>query len=675
MNQLLDSNIQFFEKFDHKLASSLRNAANKVELLEQESSDLSKDFDLEYDNKLVAQNILSSSANALKVQLEKPKRILIQRLMSSESPTTLSSKDIFASIINSDKVELVQHLKSLYPDTDSNDRINQSLDLVPPNLLLIGSLSLVTLNSLLESCPNIDSILLVETSINQLVASMSLVNLKDLVNVFKSNNIKFNLIYDPCLASDSASLAAILRHYANLNPLALHSLAIFRSPVYESSYELIYSWIQSPDGFGELVKGYLGNETDEINQSLHTVASALSCSGSQVLLGASLNEHHHAAILTASGPSLDDYLGILKSYQDKIPIICAGSSFGSVLKAGIVPKAVVLLEMSASVYYDLLDLIADGFDLSNYYAFVSATVDPRIHNLFKGTIVFHRPLSSSSCLFETSSSSVLPQAGPQAVNAALETLVHLGYRKLYLFGCDFGGPNSSVKRSKNAMGKSSRKFDLPVMGGYGRTIMTSNELSITRQLFENIANVFNVELNVFGEGSKIDGANHIDKADELSAMEKYSQAEIDFVHSFFHTKDKRAVLLAEVQSLASEVRGFVDDLESRIVLLCDNQNLVDLKALVSELLVWSDESLPREKRIFQRIIRYPLFFIGQSLVDFEYIAGSDVQASKHWINIKHDLILLAKLLRHWCNCLDRLSVTSSVEVWSPDWLRRRVLDD
>ena len=36
------------------------------------------------------------------------------------------------------------------------------------------------------------------------------------------------------------------------------------SYVYESSYELIYSWIQSPDGFGELVKGYLGNETDEI---------------------------------------------------------------------------------------------------------------------------------------------------------------------------------------------------------------------------------------------------------------------------------------------------------------------------------------------------------------------------------------------------------------------------
>ena len=198
------------------------------------------------------------------------------------------------------------------------------------------------------------------------------------------------MIYDPFLASNSASLAAILRHYANLNPLALHSLSIFRSPVYESSYELIFSWIQSPDGFGEFVKGYLGNETDEINQSLHTVASALSGSGSQVLLGESLSEHQYGAILTASGPSLDKYLGTLKCYQDKIPIICAGSSFGSVLRAGIIPKAVVLLEMSSSVYYDLLDLIAE--DLSEYYAFVSATVDPD-SCLIQRNHSFHRPLS------------------------------------------------------------------------------------------------------------------------------------------------------------------------------------------------------------------------------------------------------------------------------------------
>ena len=79
------------------------------------------------------------------------------------------------------------------------------------------------------------------------------------------------------------------------------------------------------------------------------------------------------------------------------------------------------------------------------------------------------------------------------------------------------------------MGKSSRKFDIPVMGGYGRTIMTSNELSVTRQLFENIARVFEVKLNVFGEGSKIEGANHIKQGSEYAVMDNYRFWEKNFL--------------------------------------------------------------------------------------------------------------------------------------------------
>ena len=85
---------------------------------------------------------------------------------------------------------------------------------------------------------------------------------------------------------------------------------------------------------------------------MHTIAAALSESGNQVLIDKSIDPHEFGAILTASGPSLDQYLDLIKSYQQKVPIVCAGSSFSSVLKAGINPSAVVLLEMSSSVYYD-----------------------------------------------------------------------------------------------------------------------------------------------------------------------------------------------------------------------------------------------------------------------------------------------------------------------------------
>ena len=77
----------------------------------------------------------------------------------------------------------------------------------------------------------------------------------------------------------------------------------------------------------------------------------------------------NSAILTASGPSLDQYLDLIKSYQQKSSLFVQAAPLVQFLKAGINPSAVVLLEMS-SVYYDLLDLIAEGFDLSQIYAFV-----------------------------------------------------------------------------------------------------------------------------------------------------------------------------------------------------------------------------------------------------------------------------------------------------------------
>ncbi len=674
MSTLIDANIAFIEQFNEKLAPDMREAKHDVVLVQHQNTKLEHEYDLEFNGKLVAQEIISSSANALKSQLEKPKRILMQRLLRSDGDSSLSSQEIFSSIIDSNKVELVQHLDSLYPSKAIQNRVNQSLDSVPPNLVLIGALSLVTINDLVSYCPGITSILLIETSINQLLSAMQIVDLRDIVGLFKSKGIKFNLIYDPDLADNSASLSSVLRHFANLNPLALHSLAVFRSPVYEASYELIFSWLQSPDGFGELVKGYLGNETDEINQSLHAISSALYGSDSQVLIEKSLNTHDYGAILTASGPSLDEYLDLLKAYQHKVPIVCAGSSFGSLLRAGIVPAAAVLLEMSSLVYYDLLDLMSEGIDLSEIYAFVSATVDPRIHALFKGTIVFHRPMSSSVCLFDSSLDSALPQAGPQVVNAAMEVLVHLGYRNLFLCGCDFGGPSLNSLRSKNAMGKSNRKYDIPVMGGYGRTIMTNNELSVTRQLFENIARIFDVNLNIFGEGSKIEGAYHVARGAESSVLDKFSLWKVDFVNSFFQSKSRRSVNSSDAKLLASGVRKCVGEIESQILEACAKRDKILLKSLVSDLLIWSDDSLSKPRRIVQRIIRYPLFFIGQSLADFDFIAQTDEEQLKHWTSLQNDLSLLLNLLRHWCNCIDDLCMTASVENWSPDWLKRRALD-
>ena len=199
MNNILQSHVDIVQKFDAKLAFAIQEASSDVVLVQHTNTSLSDEYDLEYSDKLVAQDLISSAVKAIKSQLEKPKRVLIQRLMRSNIQPKLLPKQIYASIIDSDNVELIQHFDSLYPENIPEDRINPSLDLIPPNLLLIGSLSLLTINDLLTSCPSIESVLLVETSINQLVSTLNILKFENVVSLFKAKNIKFNLIFDPVL--------------------------------------------------------------------------------------------------------------------------------------------------------------------------------------------------------------------------------------------------------------------------------------------------------------------------------------------------------------------------------------------------------------------------------------------------------------------------------------------
>ena len=89
-------------------------------------------------------------------------------------------------------------------------------------------------------------------------------------------------------------------------------------------------------------------------------------------------------------------------------------------------------------------------------------------------------------LFPEEEFAILPQAGPQAANAGLEVAMKLGFRNLLLLGCDSGAPDEEYQRSLSAMGSSPRNLSLPIMGSRGKTIYSSPELSVTRQLFEHI---------------------------------------------------------------------------------------------------------------------------------------------------------------------------------------------
>ena len=153
------------------------------------------------------------------------------------------------------------------------------------------------------------------------------------------------------------------------------------------------------------------------------------------------------------------------------------------------------------VYDYLLEVSTEYPELRDITLLGSDTIDPRNFTLFDSFFVFQRPLSTVSALFCEFRPSILPIAGPESVNASVESVLMMGSANVLLLGCDFAAPNKTSVRSKNAFGLSPRDFDMPVRGNYQRTVYSQLSLLHAKQCLERVLQIFpTVSVMRCGEG-------------------------------------------------------------------------------------------------------------------------------------------------------------------------------
>ena len=662
-------NQRFLEKFDRKLSEKLYLASQS---LQWEPTVDGSDYDLLHDQTVVLQNVCRVSFQAVLEQLKDPSRVLMQRIVAHQEPKQVPQ--LLTELLDSENLVTLLQLKGLDPDSNViiNERSKLTFNgsLMPPHLLLMGAFSLINWKLFLAD-PHVRSLVLLESDPLQLSAALHFFDFEELVMSCREKEIKFNLLFLDTLADSAAVRSRILQHYADNNPLAFHSIGLIRSPVLSPDLIIANSWMNAPDGFLDLVRGYLGNDTDEFNQVIHALYLGVFCSENHVrLLNRDLSERKDAAILVASGPSLDDNIKFIKSDFARYNLFASGSSIGALLRSGIVPHGVVLLEMSSIVYQDLLDLVSEGFDLKPIVAFVSAVVDPRVVSLFDEVVIFQRPLSSSLCLFPAEQSACLPQGGPQAANAGLEVVLKLGYRNLLLVGCDFGVVQKSAPRASGAMGISPREFDLPVAGARGKTIFSNAELSVTRQLFENALSLYRVSAFSLGEGSKMKGVEHWREPnpDLLDKLPESTDTLSSIINDFpFRNVDDKAL-----KSIVADAREYNQKAMSLFLeLLPQTEGLIDAKLFNEwcDYLSWKDVDAPSGERLHRRLTRFLVFFLAQPCI----FDQSGIEWNVKVANVKESFAQIQLLYDQYYDMLDDILSFKQVPVWDSAWLKRRIL--
>jgi len=478
MNYL--SNLDFFKYRIPSLHQALAETENNIEITAVNRRDDLRnpnDFSVSTNNEIICASWDSfiesacsgSQASTHKARFQRPTADHINRLSNPEL--------LLDEIIGSELPVSLDSFESL-----SQSSLQLSIEEQCKDFVVLGSLSIAPLlKQINEGSVTAMSITLCETSLKDLQVLMHIVNLSDLVVFLRSKKIGFSLLYnlDPEILKHE-----LLAFISQNKTLSLHGLLVLETGLSDPRLLTLSTWMSDSDGYKEFVKGFLGNDTDEINQFAHGMWNSINTTG-QKLIGPISGTEESIAVICASGPSLDDALDWLCDYGQTCAVFAAGSALGSLLHKHIRPDFAVILEMSHTIYNDLCDFVAKGFSLRGITLVAPPTIDPRIFPMFDDVILFHRPLSSVGAFFsEEIYNSSLIQSGPQAANAAFESAMKMGYKEVILLGCDFSAPDSNRLRSSMAIGQSSRVFDIAVPGRGGSTVYSSYDLSVTAQMFE-----------------------------------------------------------------------------------------------------------------------------------------------------------------------------------------------
>ena len=627
-------------------------------------NNLDTDIDLYIGVEKILESLTTTLSSEFDRQLVQTDGISLPRIarpdLKNDSTGNSPESLILSNMVNAHREVLFDYLPAFPVEGEEITSIKP----IYKNLTILGSLMLIPLVKYLKTdsiCPWV-GITIVEDDFSQLNATLSLINLSDLIDLCKSKTMSLVLHLD----QDKQNLQdRLYTQVCKSNPTTLYGSQFICSPVKSPTMMELYSWLPAPEHAGQHFISMLGFTTDELNQTQQALWNALQHHPLQVIShDDSLGDT--PVVLVASGPSLDDNIDWLKKHANELNIVAAGSALGALLTAGIKPSAVVFLERDSDVYLGLCDLLAVGFDLKGIIALLSSTIDPRVPTLFDNSIFFHRPVSAATCLFPADNPSVLPISGPHVINAALEVLLVCGIKKVLLMGADFSAVDKKKQRSENALGHSIREFNIPVRGSKGRTVFSEDGLLHTGYLLNRMIKTAK-DCNVFraGECFVLDSVREIDAGATLALefsdnSHKLRNSFLGMPNSSFTKEDCSSLF----DLLKNQLSLFESEISTSIYSV-DSWNRY-LAETLSKYFVRLNDNLSREERFLVQLVSMPLFYASMSLHD---ASSDDVDSFDHArSNLVASIQLMKTTLNAWSETLASFLSVSRLPQWDPAWL-------
>ncbi|AGH82010.1 hypothetical protein PCNPT3_10360 [Psychromonas sp. CNPT3] len=179
---------------------------------------------------------------------------------------------------------------------------------------------------------------------------------------------------------------------------------------------------------------------DEVIGISHTLTNISEDQAPILLNKGKKNKQKMPVFIIGNGPSLDHCLAYIKENQNNAIIISSGTSLKPLLNYGIIPDLHVEQERPASIY-QWVKKIGHAQTLKKIDLICLNTVYPKILDLFKKTHIALKAGDAGTSFIHDYISTKYKElffCNPTVTNASTAVAVAMGFKKLYLFGLDYG---------------------------------------------------------------------------------------------------------------------------------------------------------------------------------------------------------------------------------------------
>lgn len=294
-------------------------------------------------------------------------------------------------------------------------------------------------------------------------------------------------------------------------------------------------------------KGFFDDENWGLQNTLENLKNKV-----PLLINNSLKvDKEKHVFIVANGPSLDNYINVIKEYRDNVVLIACGTAFGSLYKYGIVADILIEMERTMATYH-AVQLYAPEEVLKGVKFIGMNTINPEVFKMFESSFMFCKNNDAGTKVINQYSQNeypIIPYTNPTVANTATSLALYFGFKNLSLFGMDFGYKSLDQHHSKNSFyyEKESKFYtkehtsSIEIEGINGDVILTENVFNTSRKVLEytieeakkqNHIDVYN-----FSDGAYINGVvrGNIDSSylKDIVTISKTNKEVLNTIEQFF----------------------------------------------------------------------------------------------------------------------------------------------